>query len=322
MQVLIHSGIPSIERYIASYMKKYIEIKKTKDLIEAFHAYHQNFIETDSYKILVTATMSAGKSTFINALTGKNICLSRNMACTSKLHSIVSKPFDTDFTFEYDYALSIAANREKDPDIADKTVVRTVYYEGILAGQRLIINDSPGVNFSGDAEHKQITDQMISAGNYQLMVYLMNATQLGTEDENAHLEFVKEHISDKAILFVINKIDALNEDEEDIEAIAQTQIKRLEAMGFKKPLVCPVSARAGFLAKKAQKEELIRMERRERNNMEDKFEQMNIVDYYTKYFPDITVPDSEDENRQLLKTCGVSYIETIIKVFCEGGDEL
>ena len=121
---------------------------------------------------------------------------------------------------------------------------------------------------------------------------------------------------------VINKIDALNEDEEDIEAIAQTQIKRLEAMGFKKPLVCPVSARAGFLTKKAQKEELIRMERRERNNMEDKFEQMNIVDYYTKYFPDITVPDSEDENRQLLKTCGVSYIETIIKVFCEGGDEL
>lgn len=320
MQALIHSGIPSIERYIASYMKKYIEIKKTKDLIEAFHAYHQNFIETDSYKILVTATMSAGKSTFINALTGKNICLSRNMACTSKLHSIVSKPFDTDFTFEYDYALSIVANREKDPDIADKTVVRTVYYEGILAGQRLIINDSPGVNFSGDAEHKQITDQMISAGNYQLMVYLMNATQLGTEDENAHLEFVKEHIGDKAILFVINKIDALNEDEEDIEEIAQTQIKRLEAMGFKKPLVCPVSARAGFLAKKAEKEELTRIERRERNNMEDKFEQMNIVDYYTKYFPDITVPDSEDEDRQLLKTCGISYIETIIKAFCEGGD--
>lgn len=54
--------------------------------------------------------------------------------------------------------------------------------------------------------------------------------------------------------------------------------------------------------------------------MEDKFEQMNIVDYYTKYFPDITVPDSEDEDRQLLKTCGISYIETIIKAFCEGGD--
>ena len=44
MQVLIHSGIPSIERYIASYMKKYIEIKKTKDIIEAFHANRKSVV--------------------------------------------------------------------------------------------------------------------------------------------------------------------------------------------------------------------------------------------------------------------------------------
>lgn len=319
MQAMIHSGIHSIEAYIVSYMKKYMETRRTKELIEAFHVYHQHFIDTKSYKLLVTATMSAGKSTFINALVGKNICLSRNMACTSKLHSIVSKPFDTDFTFEYDYALSLAANKEKEQEIANKTVVRTVYYDGILAGQRLIINDSPGVNFSGDAEHKQITDKMIEAGNYQLMIYLMNATQLGTNDDEEHLNYVKKHIGDKPVLFVMNKIDAFNEDEEDIESIALTQIKRLEAKGFHEPLVCPVSARAGFLAKKAKEEELGRMERRELNNMEDKFEQMNIVDYYTKYYPEFVIPDHEDEDKQLLKTCGISYVETIIKTFCEGG---
>ncbi len=319
MQAMIHSGIHSIESYIVSYMKKYMETKRTKDLIELFHVYHRHFIDTESYKILVTATMSAGKSTFINALVGKNICLSRNMACTSKLHSIVSKPFDTDFTFEYDYALSLAANKEKEQEIANKTVVRTVYYDGILAGQRLIINDSPGVNFSGDAEHQQITDRMIDAGNYQLMIYLMNATQLGTNDEEEHLEYVKKRIDNKSVLFVMNKVDAFNEDEEDIESIALKQIKRLEAKGFHEPLVCPVSARAGFLAKKAKEEELGRMEQRELNNMVDKFEQMNIVDYYTKYYPDLAIPDSEDEEKQLLKTCGISYVETIIKTFCEGG---
>lgn len=319
MQAMIHSGIHSIESYIVSYMKKYMETKRTKDLIESFHIYHRHFIDTESYKILVTATMSAGKSTFINALVGKNICLSRNMACTSKLHSIVSKPFDTDFTFEYDYALSLAANKEKEQEIANKTVVRTVYYNGILAGQRLIINDSPGVNFSGDAEHQQITNKMIDAGNYQFMIYLMNATQLGTNDDEVHLDYVKKHIGDKPVLFVMNKVDAFNEDEEDIESIALKQIKRLEAKGFHEPLVCPVSARAGFLAKKAKEEELGRMERREINNMVDKFEQMNIVDYYTKYYPDLVIPDSDDEEKQLLKTCGISYVETIIKTFCEGG---
>lgn len=319
MQAMIHSGIHSIEAYIVSYMKKYMETKRTKDLIETFHAYHQHFIDTNSFKILVTATMSAGKSTFINALAGKNICLSRNMACTSKLHSIVSKPFDTDFTFEYDYALSLEANKEKEPEIANKTVVRTVYYNGILAGQRLIINDSPGVNFSGDAEHQQITNKMIAVGNYQLMIYLMNATQLGTNDDDAHLDYVKKHIGGQPVLFVMNKVDAFNEDEEDIESIALKQIRRLEAKGFHDPLVCPVSARAGFLAKKAEEEEPGRMERRELNNMVDKFEQMNIVDYYTKYYPELVLPDSEDEDKQLLKTCGISYVETIIKTICEGG---
>ena len=147
----------------------------------------------------------------------------------------------------------------------------------------------------------------------------MNATQLGTNDEEEHLEYVKKHIDNKSVLFVMNKVDAFNEDEEDIESIALKQIKRLEAKGFHEPLVCPVSTRAGFLAKKAKEEELGRMERRELNNMVDKFEQMNIVDYYTKYYPDLAIPDSEDEEKQLLKTCGISYVETIIKTFCEGG---
>lgn len=320
MQAMIHSGIHSIEFYITSCIKKYREMN-TKNLIEAFHVCYQSFIETRPYKILVTATMSAGKSTFINALVGKNICLSRNMACTSKLHSIVSKPFDTDFTFDHDYALSLAANKEKEPEISNKIVVRAVYYDGILAGQRLIINDSPGVNFSGDAEHKQITDKMVSTGNYQLMVYLMNATQLGTNDDDAHLAFVKEHIGEKPILFVMNKVDAFNEEEEDIEEIASKQIKYLESKGFPEPLVCPVSARAGYLAKKAGNEEPGRMERRELNNMEDKFEQMDLAGYYAKHYPDIVIPDSEDADKQLLKNCGISYIETIIKTFCEGGCE-
>ena len=52
------------------------------------------FKETKPVGVIVTATMSAGKSAFINSLTGKYICLSRNMACTSKIHNIVNKAFE------------------------------------------------------------------------------------------------------------------------------------------------------------------------------------------------------------------------------------
>lgn len=41
---------------------------------------HTNIFSTPTpYQILVTATMSAGKSTLINAIIGQNICKSQNL---------------------------------------------------------------------------------------------------------------------------------------------------------------------------------------------------------------------------------------------------
>ena len=64
------------------------------------------------YNILITATMSAGKSTLINSLIGKNISLMQNMACTSKIHTIISKPLEDGVSSEYDHDLSMAASIE------------------------------------------------------------------------------------------------------------------------------------------------------------------------------------------------------------------
>lgn len=52
------------------------------------------FSRQKPYRILVTATMSAGKSTFINALIGQKIARTSNLACTGRLHYIYSKPTD------------------------------------------------------------------------------------------------------------------------------------------------------------------------------------------------------------------------------------
>lgn len=65
------------EKFYISLMKKNVRFRKKVP-----------------YRIMVTATMSAGKSTFINALIGKYACLSQNMACTSKIHSILGKAYD------------------------------------------------------------------------------------------------------------------------------------------------------------------------------------------------------------------------------------
>lgn len=311
-QGLICSGICSVEAAIVEHMRYYVQ-KKQKELLDMFDEYNWRFIETNPCKILVTATMSAGKSTFINALTGESVCLSQSLACTDKVYPIISKPIDTEVDFGYDGALKEGLDNEK------KKAAKIVYFNSELGGQRMVVYDSPGVNYSEDSKHKKITDKIIRTGDHQLLIYLMNATQLGTNDDEKHLEYVRKYIGGKTVLFVINKVDAFNEEEEEVEAIVLKQVAYLKSKGFQNPLVCPVSAKAGFLAKKSQKEALSRLERRELNCMEDKFAQMKLADYYHKYYPSIKIEDSENEDRQLLKTCGMSYIETIIKTFFKGG---
>lgn len=122
-------------------------------------------------------------------------------------------------------------------------------------------------------------------------------------------------------MFLINKIDTFNIEEEDIEATIKRQIDFLKKKGFKNPMVCPVSSRAGYLAKRFMSTGLSRTEMRELYSLVDKFEQMNLPEYYAKAFKKISVPDSEKEEEQLLKTSGMSYVEKVIQVLTTGGNE-
>lgn len=281
------------------------------------------FKKKTPFGIMVTATMSAGKSTFINSLIGKNVCLSQNMACTSKIHSIINKAFEDGFSYEYDHDLVMTAGKEEllndnELNTSDRIYVST-NYDGDLANERMIINDTPGVNFSGDSEHKLITEKLIKGRKYNLLIYVINSTQLATNDEDEHLEFVKRTIGRTPIVFIMNKIDSFNvEDENVIETISR-QTEYLNGKGFKDPLVCPVSARAGYLAKQFLSAGLSKSEERELYNYVDKFEQMRLEEYYKMHFPKIIIEDVEQEEKQLLKTCGLSYVEQIIKEYTKGG---
>ncbi|HCW53779.1 MAG TPA: hypothetical protein DG753_08595, partial [Clostridium sp.] len=146
---------------IRTYIKD-LTLKVEKEYVEAVYD-NLHFKKKESSILMITANMSAGKSTFINALTGKYISLSQNMACTSKIHSIIGKPFEDGCICEYDHDLTLMADKEtllndNELNASDKVIVST-YYDGFLGGKKIIINDSPGVNFSGNAEHKEITNK-------------------------------------------------------------------------------------------------------------------------------------------------------------------
>ena len=48
---------------------------------------------------------------------------------------------------------------------------------------------------------------------------------------------------------------------------------------------------------------------------------MNLVKYYKDIFPKINIDDSDKEEFQLLKNCGLSYVEEIIRWYKEGGNK-
>jgi len=275
------------------------------------------------YKILITATMSAGKSTLINAIAGKNISLMQNMAATSKIHTIVSKPFDDGVTTEYDAKIALDASKEDlmsdSGENKTKKILVSTYFAGHFSGQRLVLLDTPGVNSSENPQHTEITRNYIRSKKYKLMLYVLNATQLGTNDDGEHLEFVSQNLGKSKIIFVMNKIDSLISEDESVEGVIGRQRDFLISKGFKDPIICPVSARAAYLVKKGQQEQLSRVERRELENFMDKFELNSLSDYYEGSLGRPAISGSDDESNELLRNCGFSYMEEIIDKIKNGG---
>lgn len=281
-----------------------------------------SFINARPYNILITATMSAGKSTLINSLTGKNISLMQTMACTSKIHAIISKPMEDGVSSEYDHDLSLDASKEdllsdNEDNKSCKITVGT-FFHGELGGKRMILFDSPGVNASEHAEHAEISQRMIKSRNYHLMIYVLNSTQLGTTDEERHLEVVRQRLGRTRIIFAMNKADQLISEDDDYLDSIESQRKFLASKGFKHPVICPVSSRAAYLVKKSKREELSRMERREMENYMDKFETQSLAGFYEENLgcPHLSTDNEADA---LLVNCGFAHFEKIIANLYDGG---
>ena len=271
--------------------------------------------EQKPFRILVTATMSAGKSTFINALIGKQICLSKNMACTSQIKTIINKAFEDGYSSIYDHYLNMTAtnddvlNTDKS-SASDKTFLSTSF-GGVFDGRRLMLIDSPGVNNSQDDHHKRLTYQFLKRRKYDLVVYLMNAEVLETNDASEFLTYIKQTIGKTPILFVINKVDLFDADEDKIEDKVGFWKDYICSFGFKNPLICPISSRAGYLAKKIKHEQLSLFDELDFYNYIHKFEKMGLRQYYQKSFPNIKV-ENVDKEEQLIATSGIAYVEKII----------
>lgn len=214
--------------------------------------------------IVVVATMSAGKSTLINALLGKELLHSANEATTAtetrvfgkRHHKYAASCHDSKFRI-------IQSSKVHDPNQlkvwnSDPKSHYICIYNGIkstILGAKafnMVIIDTPGPNNSQDEKHNQIFSDVLQVHENATLVYILDCTQLGINDDRALLEHIKAKRGNSSILFVLNKVDALDPDREETisEYIKKTK-SYLENAGFPEPTIIPISAYTGLLARRA-----------------------------------------------------------------------
>lgn len=211
------------------------------------------------FPVNVIATMSSGKSTLINALLGTRLMPSKNEACTAVITEITDN--DKDF-FEGaaydkdDNQISAKISNltyENMDELNSNNKVFKVKIDGDITfidaiTDVLMLVDTPGPNNSQNQGHKDITYRALNSESNNLILYVLNGTQLGTNDDASLLDYVAEQMKKGSkeirdrFMFVINKMDGFNPEEESIEGAINRAKEYLSAHGIENPQIFPCSA--------------------------------------------------------------------------------
>lgn len=215
------------------------------------------------YPTLVVSTMSSGKSTLINALVGADLLPSMNRACTAKTVAILDNDMKSKFEIhavdnEGKYSFIEEATKKLVSDFNKSNEVSEMIIEGEIRGiknskRSLLLIDTPGINNSMDLSHEIQTKKVLDEYPEGLILYVINAQQIGTYDDSSFLKVIAKKLEDNPnfnILFVVNKMDLIDPDRENPEELMQNCKKYIQSKGIENPILVPVSASSALLFKK------------------------------------------------------------------------
>ncbi len=213
---------------------------------------------SEKFPVNVIATMSAGKSTLINALLRKKLMPAKQEACTAIVTEITDKDKDIFEAKIFDKNNNLINSNPnlKLEDMerfnSDSSVSR-IEINGDIPfvssnDTSLVLVDTPGPNNSRDVEHQRMTMRNLNETSKTLILYVLNATQLGVNDDSNLLEIVADSMkvggkqSKDRYIFVVNKLDNFRKGEDSVENSIEKVKKYLEDKGIKNPNVYPASA--------------------------------------------------------------------------------
>jgi GTP-binding protein EngB required for normal cell division len=281
------------------------------DLIEQFRS-NRNFAAKPEKRFVVTANISAGKSTLINAMIGKPLTRTSKATCTVNLCYLYNKPFEDNAVHLSTSPLNLNA-RYNDLVNSDFSAVSSIasHFRMTAPQIRICIIDTPGVNCTINRHHKKITRTVLKEEMYDSLIYVLNANKLGTDEEKEHLQWVSENVPKQKVVFVLNKLDDFKSVDDSIEESIEGVKSDLLAIGYEKPLICPLSAYFAFLIKlKANGERMTEDETDAYNLYLKKFSKEEYD--LSKYFDGVISNKDDSESIRLSKKCGLYGLEQIL----------
>lgn len=218
------------------------------------------------FEAYVVATMSAGKSTLINALIGQKLMPSKHEPCTAVITRIYDtgdgnvfsaraygrnddKPRETIKELTYDAMVRL----NSDDNITYINIEGNISFVG-KKGIPFVIVDTPGPNNSRNTNHRAITMKEIETGKQSLVIFLLDACQNGTDSEKLLLEDIAKamekggKMSRDRFMFVVNKLDNFYNEPENIKNLLITNRDGLAKYGITDARIYPVSATVALSA--------------------------------------------------------------------------
>ena len=202
---------------------------KQPDVVKAF-----NMAKSSDFEVNVVATMSAGKSTLINALLRQKLMPAKQEACTATITEIkdndgecfMAKVYDANGNLIQTYpelSFEIMEALNSNPEVSKIRAEGNIPFVS-AEDVALVLVDTPGPNNSRDPEHKAATYRMLSESSKTVVLYILNATQLAVNDDYNLLSHVADSMkvggkqSRDRFIFVINKHDDFKKGEDSVDA--------------------------------------------------------------------------------------------------------